>query len=51
MSDYQKVIQGTSIGYKIAKLYFNWNSLNVYEERTYSSNIVKLAEMIDWETK
>ena len=47
MSDYHKVIQGTSKGYKIAKLYFNWNNLEKYEEMTYSGRIVKLAEIID----
>lgn len=44
---FDKVVQCDSIGFQIAKEYFNWKNLTIVEQHYKSSQVVYLANLID----
>lgn len=43
----KKVVQGSSVGFQIARRFFNWNNLTMVEEQYKSSQVIYLAKLID----
>ena len=47
MNDYEKACRIRTPSYDLAREFYSWMSLSVFEEKMVCSKVVRLAEMID----
>lgn len=47
MNDYEKACRIRTPSYDLAREFYHWMQLSLFEEKMVASNIVRLAEMID----
>lgn len=47
MNDYEKACRIRTPSYDLAREFYGWMSLSVFEEKMVCSKVVRLAEMID----